>query len=401
MQSIVPTLRHRTQPRHVHDWEPEIRHATWLELFFDLVFVVAVSRLAHLLHDDHDLGGFFTFAGLFVPIWWAWLSYSYFADLFDEDRPLDRLAQLAAMLGAAVVAVSLEDGVADDSTLFAGAFVVMFALLAVLYAHAARTAPAARELSRWYCAGSALGASLWALSLAVPTPGRYWLWGVAVVVNALVSGPIAYARMTSPPHQVSHMPERFGLFAIVVMGEGILAVVNGVAAADWDGAAVVTAVAGFTLAASIWWVYFANFDEGVIDRALAGGRQAQLRSFFYGYGHLVVYVAIAASSVAVQLAIEASIRGGEPVVLLPLSPALVVGGFLVVAYGRGDLLMSATLVAKMAILAATVVCAFVLHDATLATVAVALGWIALAVQKSLHLRELEQAGQPIEAAELA
>jgi low temperature requirement protein LtrA len=386
MQTLVPSLRPRTQPRHVHDWEAEVRHATWLELFFDLVFVVAVARLALLLHDDHDLGGFLTFSGLFVCIWWAWISYSYFADLFDEDRTLDRLAQLAAMLGAAVVAVSLSGGVTDDSTIFAGAFAAMFTLLALLYAHAGRTAPAARELCGWYVAGSTVGASCWLLSMGLPSPGRYWLWGVAVVANALISGPIAYARMKSPPQQVSHMPERFGLFAIVVLGEGVLAVVDGIESADWDTAAVATALAGFVIAASVWWVYFASFDEGVIDRAIAGGRHSQVRAFLYGYGQPIVFVAIGASGVAVQLSIEASIHGDEPVVLLPLSLALLVGGFYVVAAGTGHMGTWSQTAAKVGIIAATVVAGLVLDDVAAATVVVAAGWFTLAVLKSLYLR---------------
>jgi low temperature requirement protein LtrA len=236
-----------------------------------------------------------------------------------------------------------------------------------------------------------VGATGWLLSMAVPSPGRYWLWAAAVAANALLSGPIAYARVTSPPHQVSHMPERFGLFAIVVLGEGVLAVVNGIESADWDAAAVATALAGFVLAASVWWIYFASFDEGAIDRAIAGGRHSQVRSFLYGYGHLVVFIAVAASGVAVQLSIEASLHGDEPVVLLPLSLALVVGGFLVVAAGTGQFGHPAPLAVKLGIVAATVLSALLLSDPAVVTVVVAIGWLALAVHKTLYLRRLANA----------
>lgn len=152
----------------------ERRHATWLELFFDLVVVVAVAQLGVLLHDDHDLGGILTFAGLLVVIWWVWISFSYFADLFDDDSTLDRLAQLFAMLGVAVLAVSIAGGVSDDARLFAGVCAVLFAALGGLYLHAGLVEPRARELSRWYVAGSWIGAAGWAISIAVPAPGRYW-----------------------------------------------------------------------------------------------------------------------------------------------------------------------------------------------------------------------------------
>lgn len=282
------------------------RRSSWLELFFDLVFVVAVSRLAHLLHDDHSLEGVATFFGLFLAVWWLWISFSYYADIFDAHDLWDKAAMFAAMLGATVLAVTLDGGVAEDSSIFAGTFGVLFGLLAVLYAYAGRSEPAAAELSRWYVTGSLTGSVLWFASLAVAPPGRYAVWALALVLNAAISGPVAYARMTSAPRQVSHMPERFGLFIIVVLGEAVLAIVDGNTATPWDDVSTVVAVLGFLLAVGIWWVYFANFDERLIDRALSEGRAAQTRSFVYGYGHLVLYAAIAAFGVGLELAIEES-----------------------------------------------------------------------------------------------
>jgi low temperature requirement protein LtrA len=161
--------------RRVHDWE-EARHATWLELFFDLVVVVAVASLASLLHDDHSAGGIAVFAGLLVIVWWVWISFSYFADLFDNDDVLDRVAQLTAMLGAGVLAFILSGGVSEDSGALAVTNAVLFAFLAVLYLQAGREEPRARELCGWYVFGSATGSALWAASLLVATPGRYVVW---------------------------------------------------------------------------------------------------------------------------------------------------------------------------------------------------------------------------------
>jgi low temperature requirement protein LtrA len=381
---LVPTV----EPRRVHDWE-DTRRATWLELFYDLVFVVAVARLAALLYLDHDVGGFLTFVALFVPIWWAWISFSYFADLFDEDRPLDRLAQLAAMFGAAVVAVSLSGGVGTDSTLFAGAFAAMFTLLALLYAHAGWTEPAARELARWYVVGSATGAMVWLASMVTPAPARYWLWGLAVVAHALLSGPIAYGRMSSPPRQVSHMPERFGLFALVVLGEAVLAVVNGIETASWEPSSVVTAVAGFVVAASIWWVYFGAFDEHAIDRAIASGRHAQIRSFLYGYGHLAVYAAMAAVGVAVQIAIERAPHDGRPVGLLAAALALVMTGMTFMAAGIGSQGPAYLVTSKAAVVLVGIAAVLVLDDVVLATAVTAAAWAAFAAVKTVAVRRLQ------------
>ncbi len=79
------------------------RHATWLELFFDLVFVIAVAELAHLLHDDLTPRGLLVYAALFVPVWWQWIDFSYYGDQYDTDDLSYRLALLAAMLGVVIL----------------------------------------------------------------------------------------------------------------------------------------------------------------------------------------------------------------------------------------------------------------------------------------------------------
>jgi low temperature requirement protein LtrA len=176
---------------------------------------------------------------------------------------------------------------------------------------------------------------LWLVSLALVPPARYLAWALAVTANAVISGPLAYARMRHPPVQVSHMPERFGLFVLVVLGESILAVVNGVAHVHFGGEAVLIGLAGFLIAACLWWVYFDGFDEAAINRAIAGGSRAQVRSFLYGYGHLLIYAAIVVTGVGIQLAIEETARAGEPVPLVGLGVAAVVAGFFITSVGIG------------------------------------------------------------------
>jgi low temperature requirement protein LtrA len=365
--------------RSVHTPDGELRHATWLELFFDLVFVAAMANLGILLHRDHTLRGVAIFAGLLVAVWWAWISFSYFADLFDDDGTFHRVVQLAAMLGATVLAVTLSDGVTADSHVFALAYAAMFALLTGLYALMGNADPQARELCRWYTAGSAIGATLWAVSTAVPVPGRYWVWAAAVVINAAVSGPIAYARMRQPPVQVSHMPERFGLFTIVVLGEALLAVVDGIRATSWQLASTATAVSGFVIAAGIWWVYFQAFDESTIDRAIAGGRYAQVRSFLYGYGHLIIYPAIVAIGVGVELAIEHAAEREAAPPLLGWGIAALIVGFVVVGNGMGPRRVDRLIVTiKVAVAVVSVVlCTIVAVPAAVATTTIALSWLIL------------------------
>jgi low temperature requirement protein LtrA len=287
------------------------------------------------------------------------------------------------MLGAGVLAFILNGGVSQDSAALAVTNAVLFGFLALLYLHAGREEPRARELCSWYVFGSATGSALWAASLLVATPGRYVVWGVAVAANALISGPIAYARMRNPPTQVSHMPERFGLFVIVVLGESILATVAGVSAISLDVEGVVIAVAGFVIAASLWWVYFDQFDEQAIDRAIARGRSVQVRSFLFGYGHLLIYASVVAIGVGVELALEESAHENHPVPLFGIGIVAVIAGFLVISTGIGRSGAPILVGAKVGIAALAAATAVVAVEPLPAVVAVAVALLALVVLERL------------------
>ncbi|GIH18572.1 low temperature requirement protein A [Rugosimonospora africana] len=310
----------------------ETRRSSWLELFFDLVFVVAVFRLGRLLVDDPSLHGVLVFAGLLTTVWWLWISFSYFADLFDDDRPPSRLVQLVAMLGVLALSTSLGGVAAGNSGRFAVAYGLLLLLLLGMYAVVGWLDEQVREFCRWFVLGYLVGAAAWFGSLLVPTPARYAVWGAALVVNAAVSGPVAYARVSSLPTQESHMPERFGLFTIVVLGEAVLALANAIDATGWRPSTMAIGTGGFVIASGVWWVYFITaFHRGEANRALRAGRRATLRSFLYGYGHLAVYGAIAALGVAVELAAREAAhheRGVSGPLLGGSQLALVLGGLI-------------------------------------------------------------------------
>ncbi|MEV1331326.1 low temperature requirement protein A [Micromonospora costi] len=290
------------------------RRSSWLELFFDLVFVVAVFELGGLLNADPTVHGVLVFAGLLTTIWWLWFSVSYFADLFDDDRPPSRFAQLVAMLGVLALAASLDRGVTDDSVRFAVLYALLLLLLTGMYGLVGWRRPATREFCGWNATGFLLGAVGWFASVLAPAPARYAVWGVALAVNAAMAGPVAYARVRRVPVQQSHMPERFGLFTIVVLGEAVLAVANGIGDTGWRPGAVAIGIGGFVIACGIWWVYFAStFDPEAGNRAVRGGRAVIVRSYLYAYGHLLVYGSIVASGVAVEVAAREAVHGGHGV----------------------------------------------------------------------------------------
>jgi low temperature requirement protein LtrA len=125
----------------------EGRHATWLELFFDLVFVLAIAELAHYLHDHLTVGGFLGFAFLFLPVWLVWSNFSYYADLFDVDGSLHRVMMLVTMLFSISLAVNINVALDGGSAGFAASYVALRVLLVGLYAWAWRWVEETRALA--------------------------------------------------------------------------------------------------------------------------------------------------------------------------------------------------------------------------------------------------------------
>ncbi len=297
------------------------RRATWLELFFDLVFVVAIAALAGFLHDDLTPVGFLGFFLLFVPVGWAWMSFAYYSDQFDTDDALFRVVMLATMLALAALAVNVGGALGDGSFGFVAANVLLRALLVGLYLWAYGGAVEARPMSARYATGFAIGGVIWLASLLAPDPVRYGLWALALLVE-MAMPVFGYSRARSVPGHASHMPERFGLFTLIVLGESIVVLTSAVLDTDWQPASALAAIFGFAIAACLWWLYFDHVDEGAIAQSFSGGVAGVVRSHVWGYGHLAVWAGIVTASVGIEFAILAT---PEPALNLG-SRAAVCGG---------------------------------------------------------------------------
>lgn len=279
----------------------ERRHASWLELFFDLIFVVAIAQLTHELVADHSTAGFLRFAALFVPVYVAWQGYFAYADRFDSDDLLFRLSYFAGMLAIAAMAVTIDDVAGGEgSAPFAVAYVVLRSLMLALYGRAWRAVPEARPLIRRYGFGYGVAVAIWLASLAVAAPFRYWLWGIALVLE-LSLPPLSTRLHRLVPTHGSHVPERWGLFTIIVLGESVVAVALETADANWRVGSATAAVLGFTAVAAVWWLYF----DRLADVVLQGASPAPV---VYSYAHLPLLMGLAAMSAGVALLIE---RAGQ------------------------------------------------------------------------------------------
>ena len=289
------------------------RQATWLELFFDVVFVVSMAALAHNIEAHPTLEQVAFSAMAFLALWWLWMEYSYFADLFDTQGVLYQVQMLVAMFGIALMAVFIRSNDHDFSDDFAWAYAALNVNLLLLYGIAWYYIREWRGLIRVYLLAIALGTLCWVVATQLPVPVRYYLMVAGIFVQ-MAAGPYVYLVQQKYPVQKSHMPERFGLFVIIVTGEGVASVINGLDYVDWTREAILTSVLAFGIVALVWKLYFYESHHDSLDRALRGSTRQTLLSFFYGYSHYFIYGAICTLGAGLLLAIEDYHATPQPVV---------------------------------------------------------------------------------------
>jgi low temperature requirement protein LtrA len=279
------------------------RRATYLELFFDLVFVVAIAQLAHELVLDHSLGGFGVFGALFLPVYLAWQGFTFYADRFDTDDLVFRLVMLTAMVAIAALAIQIPEVAHGDSAEFVVPYVVLRSLVVGLYVRSYRHVPQARPLIVRYAAGYSFGITLWLASLAFTGPGRYVVWAVAIACEYSVPGAAGRRAYEAAPVDLRHVPERLALFTLIVLGETLVVVALGTSEAEWELAAAAVAVLGFVCAGAVWWIYFGTGEERTMKPSVNA-------VFAFTHVHIPLLAALTALSAGVSLVIERASAGG-------------------------------------------------------------------------------------------
>ena len=310
VQRLVDALRSLVRPPDLQTGED--RSASRLELFFDLAFVLVVAELAIELRDDVTPQGALRFAGLFTTVWWAWVSSTLYANRFDHDDVLYRLYKLASMAAVIGLAASATEATGERFGIFVACQLVLRLLLFLQYARAYRHVREARPVVRMYLVGAAAGALLWGVSLLVPRPLAFAVWGAAVLAEALVPLVVTRAPADVPLH-VEHLPERFALFVILVLGESVAGVAHGLSDADWGASAIPVAVLSFVLAAALWWSYF-DLAGARAKRLLneVGGQRSDHSHDVYIFGQLPLTLALATVGAGIELAVVESGEGEVP-----------------------------------------------------------------------------------------
>jgi low temperature requirement protein LtrA len=275
--------------------EEQRERISWLELFFDLIAVAAVAVLTEGLREDATATGAGMFLVLFTAIWLAWITVVLYANVAGEKTGVRTV--LIAMVLFAIMAGAAPNQFEARANLFAGAFLIVRALVARA---SLRTG---KLLTSWPMLQLGGLGALWIAAFWVPTPAKFWVWAAALILDLLLT----VARGDGDPDQVaetynqrirqrvakrntedhelrrssdrtrrareqrgedpsfeveavdvdtSHLDERMGVFIIIVLGEAVMGLVQAAAATEWARGFVITVLLAFAVLVSLWWLTF-------------------------------------------------------------------------------------------------------------------------------------------------
>ena len=309
------------------------RTATWLELFYDLVFVVAVAGLGQRLLADHGWQGGLAFIGLFVPVWWAWAGYTFYADRYDTDDLGQRVLAIAQIMAVAFMAASISGDEADSTFAFALAYIAARAVLVFMYVRARRHVHETRQLVTGYIYGHSIGIGVWAISLAAPADVRPFLWAVGLAIDFYT--PFHLRKVQAKvPLDVSHLPERFGLFTILVLGESIAAVVTGLSHQGWELGSIIAAILSIAIATGLWWIYFDNLEGSVVRRR--EGQRTAWKPTVWIYSHLPLAIGLTGTGIGLEFIVTEEFHTSQRwIVSLGAAGALIAIGLIHVSTEAG------------------------------------------------------------------
>ena len=265
------------------------RRATWLELFFDLTFVVTIGKVTHTLghvhqgHFEHEQ--LWTFLLLFVPLWWIWSSHTIYSNRFDTDSNLHRLATLFIMLLLIVVSARIGEDLEVNYPLVIACYFGIRAIISIMYISSISKLDSRNEFSSKLGFALLISAVVSLSSILFDPPVRYLVAYTGIILDILL--PVFFWTKLKPlPAHTEHLVERVGLLTIILLGESVISLSGGLSDIQWDRYNVMAAITGFIMICSIWWIYFDSFY-------LLSKNESSMSGHSLIYSHLFLFMGLA------------------------------------------------------------------------------------------------------------
>ena len=279
-----------------------------LELFFDLVFVLAITQCTALMAQDPTWTGIGRGLVVLGLLWWSWVGYAWLTSVVDPDEGGVRVVLFAAMAALLVTSLCVPDAFGDQGLTLAVAYAAVRAAHIALFVLASRGDGGLRHSVMGLGISTALGSAVLVLGSQFEGGGRLVVWAAALLFD--MAGPL-FIDTSGWRLVPGHFAERHGLIVIVALGESIVAIGVG-AEAGIDGGVIAAAVVGMSVAAAFWWVYF-DVAATMTAQRLAAMEDVQARNEYARDGYSYLHLPMVAAVVLVALGMKTTLSHvGDP-----------------------------------------------------------------------------------------
>jgi low temperature requirement protein LtrA len=280
-----------SSPRLHNSDHDEERRVSWLELFYDLVYVATLIQLGNAFGENLTPGGALQFLLVFAALWWSWSGFTFYINRFIAEDLGHRALIYLQIIAIAFLGVSVEGAFGALTAQFAAFYVVARLVLVVLYLRSLKQAPQARPLIIRYISSFLIGIALWGASAFLPGYAPL-LWSLALVIEVtflLLPGTRSLQGLLPPDSP--HMRERYGIFVIIVLGETFIKTITAASGLAVNAEIVTFGLLAIFVVSALWWLYFGEFEELHL-------RSVNFAPHIWVYTHLPLTLALTAFGIA-------------------------------------------------------------------------------------------------------
>jgi low temperature requirement protein LtrA len=279
--------------------DSETKRVSPLELFFDLVFVFAITQVTALMAADPTWSGLARGLLVLAAVWWGWAAYAWLTNEVDPDLPGVRIATFAAMIAMLIASLALPEAFGAHALLFALAYLAIRVLHIALFTAGTEDATV-RDAVRTLAPPAITVPAFLILAAFLDSPAQELVWLAVIVADFFTGGIRGIGGFRLSP---GHFVERHGLIVIIALGESIVAIGVGAEGAELDAGELTAAALGVIVAAALWWTYFdriAPIAERSLEALPAGRERNVLARDSFSYLHLAMVAGIVLLALGVK-----------------------------------------------------------------------------------------------------
>jgi low temperature requirement protein LtrA len=257
----------------IHTVPTEEEGSTWLQLFFDLVYVAILVELGNRLSGDLTLQSTVAFALLFIPIWWSWLEFVSYGRVFPTHDLGQRILTVLYMVVMLLMAFEIHNLTGATATPFILAYALSKFVLSLMYARAWFQYPQYRSLTGHHALAYVIVGLLW-IGIALVAPNNLWLWGLATILGVLTPlfirqfrDLIGHSDQPHPPTKHHYLMRRFGELTIIVLGEFFIKLATSSAGRELELFNLYLGLGLLGISVSLWWLYFDHLEHATLKAA--------------------------------------------------------------------------------------------------------------------------------------